>query len=464
MYLDPFKLKELPFRLSPDPQFLYLSKQHARAKAYMESTIWFTDGFVVITGEIGSGKTTLIESFLKEIQSDVVVAQINQTQVSAIDFLQGILVQFGFSPFKMKKGEIIATLNNFLIEQYAAGRKVLLIVDEAQNLSLRVLEEIRLLSGVETTKEKVLRIILAGQPELNAKLDAPELVQLTQRVRLRFHLTALSQSETRGYVEHRLEVAGAADRQIFAEDTFPVIFRFTGGVPRLINTLCDTAMMAAYTGDRGMVSAADIESAVGELQWVEFAARTQQQLRAATELALPRMRGTDPALPPMGRLLVATDGRTVQEITLTQGRIIVGRTAENDLQIDSRFVSRHHCQITTSANSCVIEDLNSTNGIYVKSKRVRRHYLNDGDVVLIGKHELIYIDERLARTRGSLNDTVPGIPVLRADAAAASREHESDRTGKRALPPAAAGGAAGGAADLHEESVDLDLEAARDQS
>ena len=135
MYLDLFKLKELPFRLSPDPQFLYLSKQHARAKAYMESTIWFTDGFVVITGEIGAGKTTLIESFLKEIQSDVVVAQINQTQVTAVDFLQAVLVQFGFSPFKMKKAELIATLNTFLIEQYSAGRKVLLIVDEAQNLS-----------------------------------------------------------------------------------------------------------------------------------------------------------------------------------------------------------------------------------------------------------------------------------------------------------------------------------------
>ncbi|HEU5443007.1 MAG TPA: AAA family ATPase [Steroidobacteraceae bacterium] len=442
MYLDPFNLKELPFRLSPDPQFLYLSKQHARAKAYMESTIWFTDGFVVITGEIGAGKTTLIESFLKEIQSDVVVAQINQTQVSAVDFLQAILVQFGFSPFKMKKGEIIATLNNFLIEQYAAGRKVLLIVDEAQNLSPRVLEEIRLLSGVETTKEKVLRIILAGQPELNAKLDAPELVQLTQRVRLRFHLTALSQTETRGYIQHRLEVAGGGDRQIFAEETFPEIFRFTGGVPRLVNTLCDTAMMAAYTADRGVVTLADIESAVGELQWVEFAARTQQQIRAATELALPRMRGLDPALPPLGKLLVATDGRTVQEISLTQGRIIVGRTADNDLQIDSRFVSRHHCQITTSANSCVIEDLNSTNGIYVKSRRVRRHYLNDGDVVLVGKHELIYVDERLARTRGNLNDTVPGIPVLRAEGVAAGVDGREEE----------------------EEEEALGLEATRDQS
>jgi general secretion pathway protein A len=417
MYLDPFKLKELPFRLSPDPQFLYLSKQHARAKAYMESTIWFTDGFVVITGEIGSGKTTLIESFLKEIQSDVVIAQINQTQVSAIDFLQAVLVQFGFSPFKMKKAELIATLNNFLIEQYAAGRKVLLIVDEAQNLSMRVLEEIRLLSGVETTKEKVLRIILAGQPELNEKLDAPELIQLTQRIRLRFHLTTLSAPEMRAYIQHRLEVAGGGDRQIFAEEAYPDIFRYTGGVPRLVNTLCDTAMMAAFTADRDTVTLADIHQAIEELQWVEYSARNALQMKVPTGPRLPESSpggGGAPAdngQPIHGRLLVATDGRTVEERMLRVGRIIVGRTPDNDLQIDSRFVSRHHCQIVTTMHSSVIEDLNSTNGIYVKSKRVRRHYLNDGDVVVIGKHELIYVDERMARTRAAMTDTVPGVHI-----------------------------------------------------
>ncbi len=416
MYLDSFKLKELPFRLSPDPQFLYLSKQHARAKAYMESTIWFTDGFVVITGEIGSGKTTLIESFLKEIQSDVVIAQINQTQVSAVDFLQAVLVQFGFSPFKMKKAELIATLNNFLIEQYAAGRKVLLIVDEAQNLSMRVLEEIRLLSGVETTKEKVLRIILAGQPELNEKLDAPELIQLTQRIRLRFHLTTLSAPEMRAYIQHRLEVAGGGDRQIFAEEAFAEIYRYTGGVPRLVNTLCDTAMMAAFTADRDTVTLADIHQAIEELQWVEYSARNALQIKAPSSEAHPVEAPLPPGATPApdnghaihGRLLVATDGRTVEERMLKVGRIIVGRTPDNDLQIDSRFVSRHHCQVITTLHSSVIEDLNSTNGIYVKSKRVRRHYLNDGDVVVIGKHELIYVDERMARTRAAMTDTIPG--------------------------------------------------------
>jgi general secretion pathway protein A len=417
MYTESFKLRELPFRLSPDPEFLYLSKDHSRAKAYMESTVWFTDGFVIITGEIGSGKTTLIETFLRELEKDVVVAQVNQTQISALEFLQIVLVQFGFKPFKMKKAELLATLNNFLIEQYAAGRKVLLIVDEAQNLSLETLEEIRLLSGIETTKEKVLRIILAGQPQLNAKLDSPDLVQLAQRVRLRFHLTALSPDDQHAYVLHRLEVAGSNGRQIFADDCYPLLYRYTGGVPRLINTLCDTAMMAAFTNERDHVVLEDVQAAIDELRWSEYAARRESsRARSGGRNALERTRSHEhavstgrhvgpaednwestqdtPQVKSLAKLVVVAEGRTIGELPLREGRTIIGRTPENDLQIDSRFVSRHHCQIITKAESCVVEDLNSTNGIMVKSRRVRSHNLNDGDVITIGRHDLIYIDER----------------------------------------------------------------------
>jgi general secretion pathway protein A len=401
MYLELFKLHELPFRLSPDPQFLYLSKQHARAKAYMESTIWFTDGFVVITGEIGAGKTTLIETFLRELQTDAVVAQINQTQLSPTAFLQTVLVQFGFSPFNMKKPEVLATLNQFLVEQHINGRKVLLIVDEAQNLSHRVLEEIRMLSGIETTKEKALRIILAGQPELNDKLNSPELVQLTQRVRLRFHLTALTKVETTAYIDHRLEVAGSQGRRIFADDTYATIYKYTGGVPRLVNTLCDTCLMAAFGRDQDTVTAEDLEAAIQELQWTEFVSGTNRM----------RILNLDQAVAPhtdtghtVGRILLASDGKTVMERELKPGRLVIGRTPDNDLQIDSKFISRHHCQIVTQPDSCLIEDLNSTNGIYVQSKRVRRYNLNDGDVVQVGQHEIMYIDERVPRMRG-LGDT-----------------------------------------------------------
>jgi type II secretory pathway predicted ATPase ExeA/pSer/pThr/pTyr-binding forkhead associated (FHA) protein len=394
MYLEHFGLTELPFRLSPDPVFLYLSKHHARAKAYMESTIWFTDGFVVITGEVGSGKTTLIETFLSELEKDVVVAQVNQTQISPIEFLQSVLVQFGFSPFKMKKAELLATLNQFLIEQYASGRKVLLIVDEAQNLSNRVLEEIRLLSGVETTKEKVLRIILAGQPEMNEKLDSPELVQLVQRVRLRFHLTALSAEDLRAYVLHRLEVAGSHTQQLFAEETFPLLYRYTGGVPRLINTLCDTALMGAFALERTSIGVEEVQAAIDELDWVEFSARTnrmQQIDESRHELAYGGG--------PLARIVLTHDGHKVDERELRPGRLIVGRTAENDLQIDSKFISRHHCQIVTTPDGSTLEDLNSTNGVYVKSKRIRRHHLNDGDIVVLGRHEIMYLDERAGKPR-----------------------------------------------------------------
>ena len=427
MYLELFKLHELPFRLTPDPAFLYLSKHHARAKAYMESTIWFTDGFVVITGEIGSGKTTLIETFLKELEKDVVVAQINQTQVSAIEFLQSVLVQFGFQPFRMKKAELLATLNEFLVEQYANGRRVLLIVDEAQNLSNKVLEEIRLLSGVETTKEKVLRIILAGQPELNEKLNSSMLIQLAQRVRLRFHLTALSKTDTALYIQHRLEVAGSQGRQIFDPETFAMVFRYTGGIPRLVNTLCDTSMMAAFAQDRDVVTLEHMRAAIEELQWVEYAERSVKLHTLA-----PHSHADSPGerRVVLGRILVGFNGQTIAERELTPGRFIIGRTPDNDLQIDSKYISRHHAQIVTSINSSVLEDLNSTNGIYVRAKRVRRRMLNDGDVVQIGQHEVMYFDERLSRTRvlpdEGDDDAVPLAQEAMQDRKQAGPETEDD--------------------------------------
>jgi hypothetical protein len=190
--------------------------------------------------------------------------------------------------------------------------------------------------------------------------------------------------------------------------------------------------MAAYTSDRSTVTRADIIAAVRELQWVEYGARPQAQ---PAETRVPAPTATPEPGAAMARLLVASDGRTVQEVTLRIGRLIVGRTPDNDLQIDSRFISRHHCQVITTAHSCVIEDLNSTNGIYVKSNRVRRHHLNDGDVVLIGKHELIYVDERAARGRGGIGETVPRLD--------AEGEEPQKAPAQRTVPtlgPAATGG------------------------
>ncbi|MCG8369006.1 MAG: AAA family ATPase, partial [Proteobacteria bacterium] len=201
------------------------------------STIWLADGFVVITGDMGSGKTTLLQSFLSELEDDIVYAVVSQTQLTPTQFLQAVLTEFGFKPFNKRKVELLDMLNMYLIEQHSSGKKVVLIVDEAQNLTRKVLEEIRLLSGIETHKEKVLRIILAGQPELRDTLDSASLKQLVQRVRLRFHLGPLDKREIRDYIEHRLSIAGREGQELFEKDTFEAIHRYTGGVPRLINTL-----------------------------------------------------------------------------------------------------------------------------------------------------------------------------------------------------------------------------------
>lgn len=277
MYLEHFALNDYPFRLTPDTDFLYMSEAHSRAKAYMDYSVWNREGFVVVTGEIGAGKTTLIQKLLSELDDNVLVAKIFQTQLDEAEFLQAVLVEFGLNPFGAKKVELIDMLNTFLVGQYQKGKQLVLIVDDAHNLSVKVLEEIRMLSGLETHKKKVLHVILAGQPPLNDLLDTPELEQLLQRVRLRYHLRSLSEADTRAYIDHRLTVAGAGAKRLFEADTFAVVYKYTGGLPRLINTLCDTALICAFADSQSTVTVAVVNAAIEELNWLPYAKRVNRQ-------------------------------------------------------------------------------------------------------------------------------------------------------------------------------------------
>ena len=387
-YVEHFNLTEQPFRLTPDPDFVYWSTQHARAKAYMESTIWLADGFVVISGDIGSGKTTLLQSFLADIGDDIVYAVVSQTQLTATQFLQAVLTEFGFKPFKKRKVELLDMLNMFLIEQYSSGKKVVLIVDEAQNLSKKVLEEIRMLSGIETYKEKVLRIILAGQPELRTTLESPTLKQLVQRIRLRFHLGPLDRRELQEYIAHRLKVAGRESDELFNADCYEVIYRYAGGVPRLINTLCDTALLCAFADDKKRVDLDDIRAAIKELGWHEHESNTGI-FGAVRNIAVGRAAASH-----VTQIEVQTDGETLSVLSFPQGRIIVGRSPDNEIYIKNKFVSRHHAQLVSDDEGCVIEDLNSTNGMFIDEKQIKKRRLQDGDVVSLGVHQLVYTDLR----------------------------------------------------------------------
>ena len=276
MYLEHFGLSTQPFRLTPDSDFLFMSESHSRAKVYMDYTVWNREGFVVITGEIGCGKTTLIQKLLSELNESVVVAKVFQTQLDEVEFLQAVLVEFGLNPFNAKKVELLDMLNTFLVDQFLQGKQIVLIVDDSHNLNLKVLEEIRMFASLETRKEKILHVILVGQPQLNEMLDHPDMQQLMQRVKLRYHIRALSEPEVAEYVRHRLTIAGAANKSLFAQQVFPLIYRYAGGIPRLINTLCDTTLTCAYADNLREVTPQVLETAVKELQWPPYSERMEK--------------------------------------------------------------------------------------------------------------------------------------------------------------------------------------------
>jgi general secretion pathway protein A len=329
MYLEHFGLSAKPFGLTPDSGFLFMSEPHSRAKAYMDYTVWNREGFVVLTGEIGCGKTTLIQKLLSELDENVVVAKIFQTQLDEVEFLQAVLVEFGFNPFNAKKVELLDMLNTFLIEQFLQNKQIVLIVDDAHNLSTKVLEEIRMLAGLETRKEKILHVILVGQPQLNEMLDHPDMEQLMQRVKLRYYIRALIEQEVGNYIRHRLSIVGTANRTLFPPETLPCVYKYAGGIPRLINTLCDTALTCAYADNLPKITAEVVEAAARELQWpphseriekrrlnmkrgpveggVQGILREQVQTLAAIAAQVSKLEERSPVLESIGRSLAAIE-------------------------------------------------------------------------------------------------------------------------------------------------------------
>lgn len=245
MYESFFNLKERPFTLRPDPTFLYLSPEHALALTKLEYGLTGQTGFVVVTGDVGSGKTTLIRRFLKLVDRNTTVGVISNTHAAFGDILEWVFQALGIETDAMTSAARYLAFTSYLLEQYAAQRQVVLIVDEAQNLSIGALEELRLLSNVNADSEEIIQIILAGQPELLEKLQRPELRQFAQRVSLHHHLLPLSCTETCRYIRHRLSVAGAS-YEIFDVLAMSAIYYFTDGVPRLINSICDMALVYGF--------------------------------------------------------------------------------------------------------------------------------------------------------------------------------------------------------------------------
>src|SRR5919198_737877 len=266
MYLSFYGLREAPFAPTPDPKFLFQSARHREALAQLIYGVRERKGFIVLTGEIGTGKTTLLRTLLERLDSTTPVAYIHNSALGIEGLLEYMLQDWGVKSTGSTHAQRLFELNEFLIDQHRQGRAPVLVIDEAQNLSIEALEAVRLLSNFETTHQKLMQILLVGQPELRDKLNAPELRQLKQRVALRCHIGPLSPEETRLYIRHRLRVAGATDTGLFTDGAVQKITEYSGGVPRLVNIVCDHCLLSGYADSKRRIDAAVVDETIEYLE------------------------------------------------------------------------------------------------------------------------------------------------------------------------------------------------------
>ena len=265
MYEAFYGLASKPFQLNPDPNFFFGSKQHRRAKAYLEYGVSRNEGFIVITGEIGAGKTTVLRSLIEGLHgSNVITGHLVTTQLGAEDTLRMVGAAFGFRVKDVPKSELLITLEAFLISQTSKGKRCLLIVDEAQNLTAKAVEELRMLSNFQFGNQALLQSFLIGQPEFREILQRPEMEQFRQRVAATCHIGPLDADETQRYIEHRLKCAGATDKPTFEPAAFDAIYRATSGIPRRVNSVCDRLLLLGFLGNKTHLTADDVAEVVRE--------------------------------------------------------------------------------------------------------------------------------------------------------------------------------------------------------
>ena len=361
-----------------------MTPQHTRAVASVKFALMNRDSFVILTGEIGIGKTTVLNSVLEELGPDYVTARLTHTTLSNIELLQALLSEFGMPNYSDKKVLLLDTLRNFFQEKHDEGKHVVIIVDEAQNLDTLALEELRLLSGIDNSDRRIVSIVLTGQRSLDDLVDSPKLRQLRQRARLRQRLEPLSQEDTEQYIQHRLEVAGGDAEAVFLPQAIEEIHRLCFGIPRLINTLCDTALMACMVEDEQRVTLEMVDSAAQDLRWQWIDERGEEEAEEKIASA--------PAQPVQGdvELIVYRAGKLIEQVKPQGFPFVLGRSSANDLVILDKEVSRRHALVDRIGGIYFIEDLNSKNGLLVNRKRRGRALLRSGDIVSFGQIDVTF--------------------------------------------------------------------------
>jgi len=321
MYKKFFGLKENPFNVNPDPRYLFLTPHTQEALACLTYGIETRKGFILMTGEVGTGKTTLINKLLEWLHKErVFTAFVFNPRLSVSQFFDFMMADFGIACESHQKGQMLLKLNQWLLDRYRAGERAVLVVDEAQNLSPQMLEEIRLLTNLETSTEKLLQIVLAGQPELEQKLNQPELRQLRQRITLRAKTRQLTLEETHGYIEERLRIAGAENPGIFSPEAVETVHRYARGIPRVTNLLCEHALVSSFADQKNPVPAEIVEEVARDFD-LHIVDPLAQVPPPATAPGVPSAAGSNGHQPPVIESLLQAINTLVDRLNQAEARV-----------------------------------------------------------------------------------------------------------------------------------------------
>ncbi len=407
----PFGLTTAPFADTAEDAFFFPSEQHLRALEFMGHSLWTRARVGVVIAEHGCGKSYLIRRLLAHLDDRIVAAAVQRDQLSSRDFLLEILRQFGMALDDQDKTDRRRLLERFLNHQATIGRVCLLIVENAQSMHPSVLEELRCLASLEIDGQRVLKVVLLGQPSLSLVLDSPRMTHLFGSSIPRFVLGPLSEDQTAAYVAHRLRAAGAENPDALLPHTLTrQIHACTRGVPGRINQLCEQALACAVEAGDETIGARALDDAIDQLGWQD------RRLPAATLGAQSETgQGT---LGGPAKLVISMQGMADREVPLTASRILVGRGEEADVRIDSVFVSRYHALIVRDGHEDLLLDLGSTNGVLVNSRRLVRRRLQHRDLIQIGPARVTYLNEHAPSEQPDPGETLclarPGMPPLAA--------------------------------------------------
>jgi general secretion pathway protein A len=394
VYYEFFNLKEHPFRLTCEPKYFYLSPEHTHANAMMEFALIKRQGIMLLTGEVGTGKTMLVQHFLSRLDTGYKIISINQTKLSEDEFLQLLLLEMDEQVKQDdQKQHLIANILAKLEELHNQGLHTIIFIDEAQNLEPGILRLLFQLSQERVDNQRVCTIYLVGQNKIRETLEKPEISDVVNIVNAKYHLGPLNLKDIRRYIYHRLAVAGGHKSVKFDKEVFPVIETYTGGRPRLINVLTDHILTYAYMDEIKEVKARTVDKAIEDLQWLPFGVEYGTEQLRTSEVFKEERRNSY-------KLIIRINNKVQGEYFIRKKRINIGRHRDNDLRIDDPLISRQHAQIMQQGRTVYLRDLNSTNGTYVNNKRVDIAALEEGTVVKIGNCLLTFLRNNKVHASG----------------------------------------------------------------